>query len=151
MNRTKGILAAGTLTGLVLVTLLALGFGNLKGSTDQEKTAVSDPTPVIIQQPIDNSGDEAALQAWQDYTTDLENTVSTMQAREREYQTQLDSANQTIIQLQDQVNSANAAASRAPAYFEDDDDEYEGQEEGEDHEENEHEEQEREEHEDDDD
>ena len=29
MNRTKGVLVAGTLTGLVLVTLLAFGFGNL--------------------------------------------------------------------------------------------------------------------------
>ena len=121
MNRTKGILAAGTLTGLILVTLLALGFSNIGAKSGDEETAVStdsvqavsDPTPITIQQPVDNSADEAAVQAWQDYATELENTVNTMQQREGEYQTQLDTANQTIIGLQDQVNSTNAAASTA--------------------------------------
>ncbi len=138
MNRTKGILAAGTLTGLVLMTLLALGFSNIGAKSGDEETAVTEPTsaPVVIEQPVDNSADEAAVQAWQDYAAQLETTVNTMQSRENEYQAQLEGANQTIIQLQDQVNSANAAASMsisapanapasvpasAPAYYEDDD------------------------------
>lgn len=124
MNRTKGILAAGTLTGLVVITLLALGFGNLgaSGGQGETNTAVSEPAPVIIeqQQPVDNSADEAAVQAWQEYTTQLENTVQTMQSRENEYQAQLDAANQTIINLQDQMNTANAAAG-APTHYDDDD------------------------------
>ncbi len=132
MNRTKGILAAGTLTGLVVVTLLALGFSNIGAKSGDEETGVTEPTPVVVQQPVDNSADEAAVQAWQDYTAQLENTVNTMQSRENEYQAQLEAANQTIIGLQDQVNSVNAAASMsvsapasvpasAPAYYEDDD------------------------------
>ena len=41
MNRTKGILAAGTLTGLVIITLLSLGFSNLGAMTgDSNETAV---------------------------------------------------------------------------------------------------------------
>ena len=144
MNRTKGILAAGTLTGLVLVTLLALGFRNIGVKTDEgAATAVPEPTPIVVEeQPVDNSADEAAIQAWQEYTAQLENTVNTMQSRENEYQVQLDSANQTIIQLQDQINSANAApvVNSAPASYEDDDDDR--HEEHEEHEEHEDEERE---------
>ena len=112
--------------------------------------AVSEPAPILIEQPTDNSADEAAIEAWQEYATDLENTVNTMQQREGEYQTQLESANQTIINLQDQVNSANAAAS-APANYEDDYEEYDDDDEHDEYEHEDDDEHEHEEHEDDDD
>ena len=41
MSRTKGILAAGTLTGLVLITILALGFGRLQAQPSRTAAAVS--------------------------------------------------------------------------------------------------------------
>lgn len=148
MNRTKGILAAGSLTGLVLITILALGFQGLGAAAgDGTQTAVSEPTPIVIQQPETGVGADEAVQAWQIYSGDLENTVQTMQQREAQYQAQLEAANQTILQLQDQANSANAAASvqiNAPgngsaiasesAFYDDDDEEHE---EHEDHEEDE--------------
>lgn len=135
MNRTKGILAAGTLTGLVLITILALGFGNLQAKS-VEDTAVAPATEVTLPQTNGLTAEEA-LQAWQDYSAELEQTVRTMQDRDTVYQQQLDAANQTILQLQDQINSAN----NPPAYYDDDDDDrYE-------HEEREHEEREHEEHE----
>ena len=129
MNRKKGILAAGTLTGLVLITILGLGFGNLGalasgGSSD---TAVQQEIP---QQPQVDSTDPAAaeaVQAWQDYSSELEQTVRVMQEREAAYQSQLDQANNTIVNLQDQVNTSNSAASSSGANY-DDDDRYEHEE-----------------------
>ncbi|MFZ1400519.1 MAG: hypothetical protein WAS33_26700 [Candidatus Promineifilaceae bacterium] len=130
MNRKKGILAAGTLTGLVLITILGLGFGNLGAiaSGSSENTAVPQEIP---QEPQINAvaTDPAAaeaVQAWQDYSTELEQTVRVMQEREAAYQSQLEQANGTIVNLQDQVNSVNSAASSSGggAYY-DDDDEYE--------------------------
>lgn len=109
MNRTKGIIAAGTLTGLVLITLLALGFGNLRAAGGGA-TAVTNPATVELPTPNTavQTNDEA-LQAWQEYSAQLEQTVRTMQERETAYQTQLDTANQTILQLQNDINSANSA------------------------------------------
>ena len=109
MNRTKGILAAGTLTGLVLITLLALGFGNIQAKQADATTAVA---PAIIDGTVPQTNDmtkDQAIQAWQDYSSQLEQTIRTMQNRETAYQQQLDAANQTILQLQDQLNSANSA------------------------------------------
>lgn len=111
MNRTKGILAAGTLTGLVIITLLGLGFSKL-GATADNATAV--PQEAIPQQPQIDTTDPAAqeaIKAWQDYSAELEQTVRTLQERENEYQSQINAANDTIVKLQDQVNSANSAAS----------------------------------------
>ena len=128
MNRTKAILAAGTITGLLLLTILALGLGDLQAKSAGD-TAVPPSTVEVQLPPTNGMTNEEALQAWQTYCAELEQTVRTMQERETAYQQQLDAANQTILQLQDQVNSANSA----PAYH-DDDDRYE-------HEEHEHEEQ----------
>ncbi|MEJ2747372.1 MAG: hypothetical protein P8183_05615 [Anaerolineae bacterium] len=110
MNRKKGVLTAGALTGLLLIALLALGFGNLQAkSTDA--TAVA---PAAIENTVPQTTGmttDQAIQAWQDYSAQLEQTVRTMQQRETAYQQQLDAANQTILQLQDQINSLNSAPS----------------------------------------
>lgn len=108
MDRKRGILAAGTLTGLLLITLLALGFGNLQAKS-AEDTAVAPAAAAVALPQTNGMTTEQALQAWQDYSAQLEQTVQTMQERDAAYQQQLDMANQTIIQLQDQINSANSA------------------------------------------
>jgi uncharacterized protein YlxW (UPF0749 family) len=115
MNRTKGILAAGTLTGLVIITLLGLGFSKL-GATADNTTAVPQEVP---QQPQIDTADPAAqeaVKAWQDYSAELEQTVRTLQERENAYQSQINAANDTIVNLQDQVNSANSAASNTVSF-----------------------------------
>lgn len=153
MDRTKGILAAGTLTGLVLITMLALGFGNVSSLFGNDATAVPETAAPAAanDMPLPETSslsNEEALQAWQQYSAELEQTVNTMQDRENTYQAQLEAANQTILQLQDEINSANSA----PAYSDDDDDyeehEYDDDDEHEEHEYDEHEE--HEEHDDDD-
>ncbi len=107
MNRTKGILAAGTLTGLVLITLLALGFSNL-GATADNTTAVSQQPQIVTT----DTAAQDAVQAWQDYSAELEQTVRTLQERENAYQSQIDTANQNIVNLQGQVNSAGSNPAR---------------------------------------
>lgn len=135
MNRTKGLLAAGTLTGLVLITLLGLGLGNLGAASGGSDTAVPQTIPQEPQLTTTDPTAAEAVQAWQEYSAELEQTVRVMQDRETAYQTQLDAANQTIVNLQDQINSSGSASSGA--YYEDeDDDRYEHEE----HEEHEHEE-----------
>jgi predicted nucleic acid-binding Zn-ribbon protein len=111
MNRTKSILAAGTLTALVLITLLALGFGNLQAKSADTAVAPAAGEVQLPQTMDQTSGmtPEQAVQAWQDYSAQLEQTVRTMQTRETTYQQQLDAANQTILQMQDQINSINSA------------------------------------------
>lgn len=129
MNRKKGILAAGTLTGLVLITILGLGFGNLgalaNGGTD---TAVPQQIPQEPQISTTDPAAEEAVQAWQDYSAELEQTVKVMQEREAAYQSQLNQANGTIVNLQDQINSSNSAASSGGSASHDDDDRYEHEE-----------------------
>jgi len=108
MSRLKGILVAGTLTGLVLVTALALGFGRVR-AMPAEGTALAQ-TGDGITSPVTNDLEIGQqLQAWQAYSVKLEQTIQIMQARETQYQLQIDLANQTILQLQDEINRINSA------------------------------------------
>ena len=123
MNRKKGILAAGTLTGLVLITILGLGFGNL-GALDSggsDNTAVPQLIPQEPQITTTDPAAEEAVQAWQAYSTELEQTVRVLQERENTYQANIEAANATIVNLQDQVNSVNSAASGGASYEEHED------------------------------
>lgn len=104
MNRTKGILAAGTFTGLILITILALGFGNIQAKSADTAVALTASQVALPQ--TDGMTPEQAVQAWQEYSAQLEQTVQTMQGRDAAYQQQLDAANQTIVQMQNQINSA---------------------------------------------
>ena len=106
MDRTKGILAAGTFTGLILITTLVLGFGNLRARSVEDAV---DPLPAaeLLPPPTDGVGIEQTIQEWQTYSAELEQTVRTMQDREKAYQQQLDAANQTILQLQNEINPVN--------------------------------------------
>lgn len=116
MNRKKGVLTAGALTGLLLIALLALGFGNSQAKS-ADVTAVAPAAIVETVPQTTGMTNDQAIQAWQDYSAQLEQTVRTMQQRESAYQQQLDAANQTILQLQDQINSLNSAP--ATSFFSD--------------------------------
>jgi hypothetical protein len=114
MSRIKGILVAATFTGLVLLTILALGFGSARAKPAANTTAGL---------PASAAGSSATnleqeLQAWQTYSAGLEQTVRIMQQRESQYQQQLQLANQTILQLQNQLN--NNDRTRLRTFFDDD-------------------------------
>ncbi len=136
MNRYKGIIAAGTFLGMIIITLLALGLGNLGAAADSGAAVPQEEIQPPLPQTTNMTTDEA-LQAWQQYSTDLEQTIRTMQDRENTYQSQIDTANQAILQLQDQLDSSNSGAG---AYSDDDDreehEEHEEHEGFEEHEEN---------------
>lgn len=108
MNRTKGIVVAGTITGLVLITILALGFGSVRRSLASEAAGLTTSVEIAAPAPTDPGSDQA-LEAWQTYGAELEQTVRILQEREAVYQQQLEAANQTITQLQDQINQANSS------------------------------------------
>jgi len=131
MNHNKGILAVGVIAGLAIITLLALGLGNV-GAVANSGTAVPQEANQLPLPQTANLTANEALQAWQQYSAELEQTVRTMQGRENTYQSQIDMANQTILQLQDQINAANSATNSGATYT--DDDGYAGHEEHDEHE-----------------
>lgn len=105
MSQKKGILIAGTLTGLILMILLAFGFTSVTALFRQEEPQVDTTQPVApiqVIQPVDGSS-QADVQALQDYNAELENALQTMQEREAQYQQQLEAANQTITEMQQPV------------------------------------------------
>jgi len=125
MKNHKGMIATGVLSGLVIITLLMVGLGNIaavveKGSVGPQKTKQ------IPQDANTNTSSDEALRAWQQYSAELEQTIITMQDRENSYQDQIDLANQTILQLQDELNAANSSTSNRMLFrYEDDHEEHE--------------------------
>ncbi len=120
----KRTIAVGAFAGILIITLFALGFGNL-GADNSSVSAGLATTTQTIDTTAPNTTDPDALQQ---YNAELEQALRTMQERETTYRTQLDLANQTIVQMQDQMNSPQASQ-----FFRGDDDH-------DDHEEREHEE-----------
>lgn len=141
MNRKSGILAAGTLTGLVVIIILVFGMGSLNAAENNSTVLPPAANALTGEQPTADTTNSESLQAWQTYSGELENAVETLQTREGQYQAELNVANQTILQLQDQINAANGA----PAAYDDDHDDKDHDD---DHDENDHDE--HEDHEDDD-
>jgi peptidoglycan hydrolase CwlO-like protein len=111
MNRTKGILIAASLTGLVLVTVLALGLGRAVANSN-DAAAVPPSGPESSTTGTSQNDLQQQIEAWQQYSQKLEQTVRIMQERETQYQQQLTSANQTIVQLQNELNSRNSLQPR---------------------------------------
>ena len=118
MERTKAILAAGGLTFIVLFSFLIFGLGN--GRSDPRAAPAA---PAALVQPasiqttstsgpaaLDSTAQQTIAQ-WQAYSGQLEETLQAMQVRELEYRTQLDAANQTIRQLQNQLAGQSRARS----------------------------------------
>lgn len=99
MTRIKGILAAGTLTVIVIASVLAFGNFDFARADSNASTAV--PTPAETQQIVQQ---QQALQE----------TLTVMQQREAEYNAQLQAANQTIARLEaDQIGSLSAEQATA--------------------------------------
>jgi small-conductance mechanosensitive channel len=111
MSRAKGILAAGTFTGLILITMLALGFGGSQAQSFADAPAVQ--TAEVASSTTSGSSSEETLRAWQEYSAQLEQTVQILQQRDMAYRQQLEASNQTILQLQNQINSGRARPSFA--------------------------------------
>lgn len=112
MNRAKGILVAASLTGLVLLTFLALGFGRTIANSN-DITGPPPTAPQFASSGASNNDVQQQFQAWRKYSQELEQMVRIMQERETQYQQQIESASQTIGQLQDEINRVNLLRSRS--------------------------------------
>lgn len=106
-NRVKNLLIAGAVTGLLLATILALGF---RGTV----RAAEDPAGSVQPQTLPADMTTTSLQA---ENAQLRSAVNTLLNREGQYQQQLELANQTILQLQNQISQAN---SQLPSFRSDD-------------------------------
>lgn len=106
-NRIKNLLIAGAVTGLLLATLLALGF---RGTV----RAAEDPAGNVQPQTLPADMTTTNLQA---ENAQLRSAVNTLLNREGQYQQQLELANQTILQLQSQLSQANG---QLPSFRSDD-------------------------------
>ncbi len=110
MNRAKGLLAAGTLTGVILITVLVFGFGSLKAQPDDAQANPDTAAPAVVL-PADattattTQANAQELQDLRAYNQQLEAALQIMQEREAVYQAQIEQANRTVLQLQDQLNA----------------------------------------------
>ena len=90
-HRLKHLLTAGILTGLVLATVIAFAWRDTsRADANATKTSA---TPTM-------SAPEGT-DTWRAENEQLRQAVATMRVREQAYQTQLEAANRTILQLQD--------------------------------------------------
>jgi hypothetical protein len=147
MQRKEAMIGAGTLTGLLIFTVAALGLGPSVLAPDaQAAQAVTTPVvamPVVATQsaPTPAAG---ALQAPEvqrviEQNEQLRQTVQLMQEREAAYRAQLEAANQAIVSLQlpAPVVVEEGAANPAAWTEEREDEEHEA-EEGHEHEDDDH-------------
>ncbi len=120
MTQKKGILTAATLTGLILLTLLAFGSANVSALFGRD--AAPAVQPVQAAQPVQalDGTSQADVQALQDYVVRLESALQTMQIREAQYQQRLQAANQVIMDMQQVQANAGFAANGARLEHDDD-------------------------------
>jgi len=108
-NRLYGILAAGVLTGLVLAVIVAFSWGQ------RNEIEAAESTPATITLPAEDPPD--SVEGLQAENEQLRAALDVLREREETYRAQLETANQTILQLQQD------SGARYQEY--EDDDEYE--------------------------
>ena len=137
MKRKSGILAAGTLTGLVIIIILIFGIGGLNAAENNATALPPAANALTGKQSTVETANSDSLQAWQTYSRELETAVEMLQIRERQYQAELNAANETILQLQDKINAANSAPA-AYGYEEYDDEDQDDDDHDDDHDDDDH-------------
>jgi hypothetical protein len=98
--KLRNILAAGALTGLVLATILAFAWQGPSAGAQPEATGV----PTVDSLRAENE--------------QLRQAVSILQQREAAYQSQIEAANQTILQLQAANGSTSLNSRRGEGEWE---------------------------------
>jgi hypothetical protein len=90
-QRLKHLLAAGILTGLVLATVIAFAW---RDTSRAGANAMNTGAAQAMSSP-------ESTDTWRTENEQLRQAVETMRVREQAYQTELEAANRTILQLQD--------------------------------------------------
>jgi chromosome segregation ATPase len=102
MTGIKAIIAAGAVTGVVLVAIVALNVDRLSAGGEVSSPAESEPPADVLSDP--------EIQILLQEQQELEATVSQMQAREAEYAQQIEAAQQTIEELETTIGELQAEA-----------------------------------------
>jgi chromosome segregation ATPase len=113
MGRIKAIIAAGAVTGVVLVAVVALNVDRLSAGGEVSSPPESEPPTDVLSDP--------EIQVLLQEQQDLEAAVSQMQAREAEYTRQIEAAQQTIEELgttSDELQAEAEADSETIAQYE---------------------------------
>lgn len=134
MNRMHALLVAGGLTGLMLATMLALGFGGDRSAAALDRlsaASTAEPTPPAITSTL-SAETPADVDALQEQNRQLREAVRLMQTREAEYLRQIEAANQALGQTQ------GDAAMGPEGEYDDDRDEYDDHDEHDDHDDDDH-------------
>ena len=90
-HRLKYLLAAGILSGLVLATVIAFAW---RDTNRADANATKSDATLTMSAP-------EGVDTWRAENEQLRQAVETLRVREQAYQTQLEAANRTILQLQD--------------------------------------------------
>ena len=119
MQRKEAMIAAGTLTGLLIFTVAALGLGPSALSSDaQAATQVATPAVATTQfapTPAAGAVQAPEVQRVVEQNEQLRQTVQLMQEREAAYRAQLEAANQAILSLQQPATVVVEGATANPA------------------------------------
>ncbi len=102
MTRMKAIIAAGAITGVVLVAIVALNVDRLSAGGEVSPPAESEPPTDVLSDP--------EIQALLQEQQELETAISLMQEREAEYAQQIEAAQQTIEELETTIGELQAEA-----------------------------------------
>jgi chromosome segregation ATPase len=107
MSRKRAILIAGIMTAAVLVTLVVLNVEGLAARlvpAPKEATAEEEAANANIAA----SEAEAYVESLQAHREELASAIAAMEAREAEYQQQLEAAKQTIAELEASIDELEA-------------------------------------------
>jgi hypothetical protein len=107
MERRTALLAAGTVAGLVLFALLALGLGSGQASGSTPTWPWADAPDANAAVPVVSTATDAQLRAENEQ---LRSLLATMQAREATYREQIESANQSLLAQQTAIVSDSATS-----------------------------------------
>jgi chromosome segregation ATPase len=107
MSRTRAILIAGIMTVAVVATLAVLNVEKLVALAAPPEEASAPEENVAAADVAVSEGDSyvATLQA---HREELANAIAAMEAREAEYQQQLEAAKQTIAELEASIDELQA-------------------------------------------
>lgn len=145
MSRIQALLAAGALTGLVIMAFFWYGTSD---AADPVTSALTPAANIMANITSPDESSASNMQLLQEQNQQLRETVTTLLNREEQYRRQIEEANQKLLAPQGQTAVVQSAIGR---FFQDDDDRDDDRDEDhDDHERDTHEEHEYAEHDDDD-
>ena len=123
MNRRTVFFTSGSVAALVMVTLVALGFGgDYRSAAAQSFWGTDIPASIGAMTLVTDPSGGASLEQIQAENVRLRTVLATMQARETTYRQQVEAANQALLAQQSPNTAAITETAPAQGSTTDDDD-----------------------------